>query len=268
MSNEWSHVGRTIKKQIRTSAPPSLAFRAWSEPDELARFFVDAAEGTVEPGGTYTWRWETFDFTVPCHVYEVVPGSRIVMGEGLDAQRPHILEVTVEQDGGDTVVTLINSGFSEDAAFDDEFEGIDSGWTRVLAIMKHYLENHFGKDRGLFTSLRMGEIDLDAVAPWYRDAHRLGEWLLEDGDPTVDGSFTATLKGGRKWSGNLLTQTRRDSTFTWDEIDGILELTAFKMGPSAGICVRGHGWGLDADTTAKIEAELGAATDVLLSKLA
>ena len=39
----WKHEGRLIRKEIRTSADPAIAFRAWAEPDKLEQFFVDAA---------------------------------------------------------------------------------------------------------------------------------------------------------------------------------------------------------------------------------
>lgn len=264
----WQHQGRTIKKEIRTTAEPALAFRAWAEPDKLAHFFVDAAEGEVAPGGTYLWSWESFGMKIPYSVLEVVPDERLVLSAGPPGVPPGILEITIKKDAGETVVTLVNSGFSEEASFDFEFEGIDSGWQRVLAIMKRYIERHFGQERSQFLVLRPGGFELDAVVPWFRESDRLAHWLVDGEAPSPDQPFTVTLQGGRTWSGTLLTQTLRDSTYSWDEVDGVLELTAFKMGPGQGICVRGHGWGLDAGVARDIQGEMESAVGRLLARLA
>lgn len=45
---------RTIRVQVRTTAPPERVWEAWANPEKLAQWFVDRAKGELEEGSTYT----------------------------------------------------------------------------------------------------------------------------------------------------------------------------------------------------------------------
>jgi uncharacterized protein YndB with AHSA1/START domain len=46
--------GRMIRAEIATSATPEQAWAAWADPEKIAQWFVDRAEGEAKPGGTMT----------------------------------------------------------------------------------------------------------------------------------------------------------------------------------------------------------------------
>jgi hypothetical protein len=47
------------------------------------------------------------------------------------------------------VLRLVHSGFGADADWDDEYQGVENGWTFELRSLRHYLERHPGRKRHL-----------------------------------------------------------------------------------------------------------------------
>ena len=74
-------------------------------------------------------------------IVEAEPGKTFVTAgdDGPDGM-PYLMEITISKDGGDTVMHLVNSGFSEDPKKDDNFRGTVSGWANALTTMKVWLE--------------------------------------------------------------------------------------------------------------------------------
>jgi uncharacterized protein YndB with AHSA1/START domain len=60
--------GRILRAEIRTKATPQQAYDAWADPEKIAHWFPDRAEGQAEPGATITWIFDKFDHRIP---YEV-----------------------------------------------------------------------------------------------------------------------------------------------------------------------------------------------------
>jgi uncharacterized protein YndB with AHSA1/START domain len=48
------HTGKVIRAEIRTKATPQQAYDAWADPEKIAHWFPDRAEGKAEPGATIT----------------------------------------------------------------------------------------------------------------------------------------------------------------------------------------------------------------------
>jgi hypothetical protein len=80
-------------------------------------------------------------------------------------------------EGGETVVELVNSGFLEGVASDDEYDGVDSGWKKSLAILKHYLENYRGRRRSAVLSIVPAAFEYDTLRPLFTTAEGLSKWL-------------------------------------------------------------------------------------------
>jgi uncharacterized protein YndB with AHSA1/START domain len=264
------HTGRTVRAEIRTKATPQQAYDAWADPEKIAHWFPDRAEGKAEPGATITWIFEKFNYRIPYEVLIAQPAERFAIRwnppPGMNAG---ILEVTISKQGGDTVIRLVNSGFREGAEWDEEFEGTDSGWRMALALLKHYLENYFGIPRASFLVMRPAEFSFEQIVPLHRTATGLQKWLTKSGEyGGVGESFALELQEGGKVSGHVLAETKRETTLGWDEIHGVLELKAFSMGPQKILCVRGCGWGLAAEQAKELEVQMERAVERLASMLA
>jgi uncharacterized protein YndB with AHSA1/START domain len=264
------HHGRIIRAEIRTKATPQQAYEAWADPEKIADWFPDRAEGKAEPGATITWIFDKFNYRIPYEVLIAQPAEKFAIRwnppPGMSAG---ILEVTISKEGGETVIRLVNSGFREGEEWNEEFEGTDSGWRMALALLKHYLENYFGISRRAFLVMRPAEFSFEQIVPLHRTAAGLQKWLTKRGEyGEVGESYSLELQEGGKASGRVLAQTKRETTLGWDEIRGVLELKAFSMGPQKMLCVRGCGWGLSAEKAKELEGQMERAVDRLASALA
>lgn len=269
--SDYEHTGRRIEAEITAATTPERAFAAWADPEKLAGWFVDRAEGQGRTGETMRWIFERFGMDMPYRVLEAVPGERIVFGPGADDLPPFVLEVTLTRAGGDTRIRLVNSGFSEDADFDDQFQGMDSGWRMALGVLKEYLEHHFGWPKAQFLALHPTDADPDGMLPWFTEGPRLDAWLgaLTSG-ATVGGAgneVSLEMIDGPDLTGRVLARTGREVALSWPQVDGTLELKCFRQGPQATLCVRGYGWGMSAKDAEAMEERMGRALQRLAAAL-
>jgi uncharacterized protein YndB with AHSA1/START domain len=263
------HRGRKIVAEIRTTATPEQVYEAWADPEKIAHWFPDKAEGKAEPGATITWVFEAFNYKIPYEVLRAEPGKKFAIRwnppPGMSAG---ILEVIITKEGGETLVRLVNSGFREGAEWNDEYDGVDSGWTMALALLKHYLENYFGTPRNSFLVMKPANFAFADVLPFHRTGAGLRQWLTSSGEfGEVGEKFTLGLREGGAVTGRVLAKSKWETALGWDEIHGVLELKAFAMGPQKMVCVHGCGWGLELEKAKKIEAEMHRALERLASAL-
>jgi uncharacterized protein YndB with AHSA1/START domain len=241
------HHGRVIDTSIRMKTTPLRAWEAWADPQQIANWFVDRAEGVARPGEVMTWFFDTFNYRQPVPIVEAEPGATFVIGSG-DAPgpqgHPYLMEITISKQQGDTVLRLVNSGFSEDAKFDDEYEGVASGWQMALATMKRWLERY----------------------PNSRRTHRI---VMEPADYTwtsLDPLFR-TIAGRRRWleptlrsDAETLADTGREVLLAWDERQAVVGLKAFRMGPR-------HMIALDVSTWSEMPGEIDGLATALQAPL-
>ena len=260
--------GRTIECEIRTSASPEEAWAAWGDPEKISQWFVDRAFGDVRPGGVMTWVFEKFNYEIPYPVLEAASPKRFVLGGELPGRPPFRLEVTISRDGGETVVRLFNSGFRDGAEWDDEYQGVSSGWKTSLALLKYYLEHHFGTPKRSFLAMHPASFSYDGIRPWFTDRTKLAQWLTTDGAIGTPGSlYELRLQSGEAVHGTVLEDTGHELVMSWDAANIVLELKAFAAGPSKMVAVRATGWGVDEATFRTLETNCGAAVARLASAL-
>jgi uncharacterized protein YndB with AHSA1/START domain len=251
---------RTISCEMRTSAPPEHAFAAWAEPERIAHWFVDRAFGDVRPGGVMTWVFEKFGYEIPYPVLEVKPPEKLVLGGELPDGRSFRLEITITRAGGETVVRLFNSGFRDGSQWDEEYQGVASGWRMSLAILRLYLEAHYGTPKRSVLVLRPATFDYAAVLAWFTDATKLSRWLTRSGAIGAPGERAElVLQSGATVRGTVLDVTRQEAAVSWDDENLALELKAFSMGSQRMVAIRATGWGVSDDRMRALETELDGA---------
>jgi uncharacterized protein YndB with AHSA1/START domain len=161
---------RQFETEIRIAAPRDAVWRALAEAREIARWFAPTVE--VEPGvgGRILWEWgrhhswsNTIESWQPGQHLRTRYDSPVDDGRG--GKRPLFVDFHLQGDGGVTTLRLVHSGFGPEAAFDAEFDGISSGWPVELRSLRHYLENHRGRDRQLAWATRSTQ---DAPAEVWR----------------------------------------------------------------------------------------------------
>jgi uncharacterized protein YndB with AHSA1/START domain len=130
-------------------APRSLVFKAWTQPEHLARWwgpqgFVNVAwEMDVRPGGAWFRRMRAPDgtlFTKRGVYKEVVRPERLVftyVNEAADGtlDRETLVTLSFEEQGARTRLTLQHTGF-ESVESRDAHQG---GWTSCLERFAEYL---------------------------------------------------------------------------------------------------------------------------------
>jgi uncharacterized protein YndB with AHSA1/START domain len=223
------HHGRTIDTTVRMKTTPLGAWEAWADPQQIANWFVDRAEGVAKPGEVMTWFFDTFNFRQPVPIIEAVAGETFVIGSG-DVPGPHghpyLMEITITKDQGDTVLRLVNSGFSEDAKFDDEYEGVVSGWKMALATMKQWLERYPNSRRTHRIVMEPAAYTSEQLRPLFHTVAGRKRWL----EPLLPADA------------EVLADTGREVLLAWDERQGVVGLKAFRMGPQQMIALDVSTW--------------------------
>lgn len=237
------HEGRRMRLEMRTAAPPEKVYEAWADPVKIAQWFTDRAHGEARPGGTMTWIFEDFGYEVPYHVADAVPGERLALGGQLPGRPPFLLEITIAREGGDTVLTLVNSGFLDgDDPFD--FDGVRSGWTLSLAILSHYLERHFGQPKATVLLTADAQGQPDRLLPRLTRADGLSSWLTTAGEVgRVGEPYELDLRDGGRLRGRVLAVSDREVALLWSSTDGVFEMKGFRQGPAAKVGIRVSLWG-------------------------
>ena len=261
--------GRIVRSTIRTTATPEQIFEAWADPAKLAQWFPDRAEGRAIEGGVQKWFFDRFSYALPYDVAAAVPGEHLVYTGSIPGRPRFYLEIEIARDAGSTVVTLINSGFLDKDGWDEEYEGIASGWQMSLAMLKLYAERHYGRDRRQFFAMRPATYEYRDLLSFYTVAERLASWLTSNGVIGEAGQrYSLGLRNGERVSGEVLAVTGWEVQLSWDEIDGALALKGFGMGEGRhAVSIHGSGWGLSADRATALEAFFTDALERLTTAL-
>jgi uncharacterized protein YndB with AHSA1/START domain len=239
------HHGRTIDTSTRIKTTPQRAWDAWADPQHIANWFVDRAEGRARPGEVMTWFFDTFNYRQEVPVLEAVPGETFVIGSG-DAPgpqgHPYALEITIAKEQGDVVVRLVNSGFSEDAKFDDEFEGVVSGWKMALATMKAWLQQHANSRRIHRLVMEPASYSVDALRPLFATVDGRRRWL----EPTLPADS------------EVLVDTGSEVLVAWPAHDAVVGLKAFRFGPQQMLALDFSSWSESPVDLDAVEVQLRA----------
>ncbi len=249
------HQGRKIRTTIRTTATPEKIFEAWADPSKLAQWFPDRAEGRAVEGGVQKWFFDRFNYALPYEVAAAVPGEHLVYTGVIPGRPRFYLEIEIARDGGSTVVTLTNSGFLDKDGWDEEYEGIASGWQMAMAMLKLYAERHYGRERHQFFAMRPAAYEYRDLISFYSAPERLAAWLTKSGAIGEAGQrYALELRNGVRASGEVLAVTGWEVQLSWDEIEGALALKGFGIGQGRrAVSIHGSGWGLSAERAAALE---------------
>ncbi len=266
---ESSRKTRAIRAVLSTRATPEQVWRAWTDPEKLAQWFVDRAQGEPRAGSTFTWFFDKFGVEFPYEVVEAVAGERFALRGIPPGRPPSLLEISIEREEGQTIVTLVNSGFLEGAEWNEEYEGVVSGWIIALEILKHYLENHFGQPKTGLLALAPAQFEYERLLPLYTTAEGLSAWLTSSGGFGQPGEpYAWKLRDGTSLVGRVLAVTRHEVAVTCAEIQGVLELKAFGQNPdNRRVGLRATCWELEAERARRFEQQMNQAVHRLVALL-
>ena len=252
---------RVIRAEIRTSASAELAWQAWANPARLAQWFVDGARGEAKAGGTLTWVWDEFGLEVPYRVLEAEAPRRLVLATPEQVAPTGLIEITIASSGGETIITVVNSGFPSEGALEDDaltfskgtgademFEGVRSGWEMTLALLKEYLEYYAEQPKRTFILMKPAAIDAPEALSWFTDEARLARWLTRAGAPgRVGESCTLELRDGAVLAGRTIARSELELSLAWPEQRAVLELKTFPLGAERVLALRCTCWNAEEE---------------------
>ncbi len=229
---------------------------------------MDEARGEARPGGTLVWTFRGFG-EIPYPVVVAEPPERLVLAGELPGRGRFALEIVVRASGGVTLVGLVNSGFLDGAEWNEEYEGVRSGWSGSLALLKHYLERHRGASRQAAMILRPVPVGPAELYRCFSAPDALSAWLTRRGELGEAGEAAAlTLWDGDPLTGRVIAATGREKAVTWDEEDGsVVELKGFATPAARMAGIRLTTWGGDADRLGRLERRLTPAVERLAASL-
>lgn len=136
-------------KKIAVRAPLHLIYAAWTTPEELERWFLEAVkfydqdnnltgkQVSAEQGFIYKWKW---------HLYDDIVKGKILAANGKDFlqftfEGESIVEIKLTTDGDYTLVELTHKNIPTDDESKQYIRlGCASGWTFYLINLKSAYE--------------------------------------------------------------------------------------------------------------------------------
>jgi uncharacterized protein YndB with AHSA1/START domain len=240
---------RAFDMTIDIAADPATVWKALTDAGELVRWFPFQAKVEPGTGGTMFWGWgEFFDWRHRIDGWEPGRLLRLVddravpfdvhgkpMPEGQTRPARVAIEVTLEARGGSTRLRLVHSGFERGRDWDDEFEGIGTGWQAELRNLKHYIERHRGNDRyAAMARLSTSEARGPAWRRVLADAFALDPTSLAEGS-----SYSARPPDGSTLSGTILMELpeKEFSGSVREMDDGVFRVATHRAGGETGVMV-------------------------------
>ena len=142
---------RILELTAEIEATPAEVFRLWTTEEGVVKFFAEAAEIELRPGGMYEI---CFDLDAPagsrgsegCTIIEFTAGRHLAFTWNFPPSIPAIrheltrVDVTFTALGPDrTRVELKQSGWREGGAWDEGYAYFDQAWRWVLGnLRKHF----------------------------------------------------------------------------------------------------------------------------------
>jgi len=225
-----------IEAEIQVSAPPEAVWEAWADPERIASWYVDQAEGRVGQDDQVTWTWGQVGMAREYDVVAVEPGHGFALRT--ETEYGHrATEVELTPVGSGTRVRVVETGFEADP------DAILSGWQMALGLLKVYVEVYYG--RYVRSVLVMGKTEAtpEDVVALQRTPTGLGKWLdSASGIPDEGGAVRLEFEDGVVLDGQVVRKTATETSLTWPWIQGVLELKQFPVGEDRAAAFRAFTW--------------------------
>ena len=133
----------SIEHTFYYRASRARVFAALTEPDQLARWFVDKAAITPKKGAPFRFRWKSY--TLRGRVRSVDPPGKLVLTwvDRFGKEKPLETEARIElhRHGPGTRLTLTHRGFRSGKKWIALYGAIEAGWAYYLTNLRSVLEH-------------------------------------------------------------------------------------------------------------------------------
>jgi uncharacterized protein YndB with AHSA1/START domain len=148
---------REIRLEIEIDASPEDVWTAIATPAGVASWFPPFASGGAKVGDKLMFSWGAemeFPTTIaslekPTLVrWEDNPAALAALARGEETDGSLLaVDWHIETKAGKTVLRFVQSGFDAAADWDEQYDGMTTGWTYFMFNLKHYVERHNGQSR-------------------------------------------------------------------------------------------------------------------------
>jgi uncharacterized protein YndB with AHSA1/START domain len=265
MSRNWSHAGRKVSVEMRTSASLEQVWMSFADPAKIVQWFADEAEGKAIAGGWLRMRFVDFDMDGKADVLEAIPDRRLVLSipSHVRGGAPRVLEVEIDQVEGKTRMQLVESGFPEKEAGEDWYQSVLSGWKISTAVLRLYLERYFGMRKTSKLLMKPTKADYAKILEYFTRPEKVASWIGDMTQVREGGPYRLRLEAGGELTGRFLALTDRELLLGADQLDGTVELKAFPKGDGRAIGIRMLSWRLTPEQMTDLSAVMLSALNRL-----
>jgi len=133
-----------IEQTYYLAAPPERVFAALTEPEELAKWFVEKAEFTPKKGGTFRLRWAG-GYTLKGRVRAIEPPKKLALDWIDRFEGGKVFETearfAIKKKGKGTLLTVTHRGFKSGKQWIALYGAIQSGWAYYLSNLRSVVDH-------------------------------------------------------------------------------------------------------------------------------
>lgn len=223
---------RIIHASREIDAPVEAVWKALTDPGELERWFPLKAgvnNGKVELswGGGVNWQME---------IEEEQQNKYLRLGYNedhhkmvSDVPRRLAVEFFLEAKEGKTLLRIVHAGFGGGNSWDEIYDGVRRGWDTESLSLKHYLENHAGKNR----VVALAQLNVNHPPQYVWDV------LIKNGLTTEGEQYTYITPFGTTYKGRTVyVNPPEDLCGTLENFNNAMfRITAERFTPDASITI-------------------------------
>ena len=217
----------TLIADLDIDADVEAVWQAISEGEEIARWFAPQAKSQPGEGGSIWMSWDG-SYEGELLIRKWLPNQHLQTSWRVKPPDGEAVELLVdyhlEGRGGGTRLRLVHSGFHSTEDWDDIVDSHRRGWAVELRSLRHYVENHRGRSRGMVKIEQ--QVSCTREEAWRRLLNPPG-WLSEGTLDLAEGErFTARTVSGESLEGAvLMSEEPMDLALSVDSMDkGFLRL--------------------------------------------
>ncbi|HME10392.1 MAG TPA: SRPBCC domain-containing protein [Bryobacteraceae bacterium] len=126
-----------MKFDVPIKTTPEQLWKALTEAPEITKWYAPEARVVPGQGGSIWLSWGAgCEGEAKIEVWEP--------GKCLRTAAPMAVEYSILSENGQVILRLVQSGFSPDANFEEEYQSTFAGWTTMFKALQHSLERHPG----------------------------------------------------------------------------------------------------------------------------
>jgi uncharacterized protein YndB with AHSA1/START domain len=146
-------IPQRIEREILIDAPMDVVWAVVTEPQYMSRWFSDAVELDLRPGGRAALHWEghgtvhgRVERVEPPHFFSFRWHMEHESSSDLDEGNSTLVEFSLRSEDDSTRLIVVESGFRDLVGTDDErqrhVDGHRRGWQKELGELDEYLREH------------------------------------------------------------------------------------------------------------------------------